>query len=116
MAPVKPDEFSSRIIDLCTQFNIVKDYSLEFHENVVLKSRIYLDKGFVQIYRNFETGKIAFAWLVDGERLYGADNTGEWHIHPYEDPSKHVKSSPLGLEEFLENVKSMISRMKEDKS
>lgn len=113
---MNPDEFASRIIDLCTQFDIVKDYSLDIYENVIVKSRIYLDEGFIQVYRNFDTEKTAFAWLIDQERVYGADNTGEWHIHPYQDSSKHVKSSPIKLEEFLKNVKTILSKRKGENS
>lgn len=111
---MNPDEFASLIIDLCTQFDIVRDYSLDIYENVIVKSRIYLDEGFVQVFRNFDSQKIAFAWLIDEERVYGADNTGGWHVHPYENPSRHVVSSPVELDEFLENVEIILTKRKED--
>lgn len=76
----------SLIIDVCADSDIVEDYEIDIHENIVLRCRIDLIHGFVNVYANFETNKKAFAWVVEGKRIFGADNTGEWHIHPYENP------------------------------
>jgi len=98
------DELASKIIDLTSELDFARDYSLDIHEGIVLEARIELGRGFVDIYRNFETGKTAFAWIVDEKRIYGADNTGGWHIHPMENPGKHVDSDEIGLERFLEKI------------
>ncbi len=105
---MKPDEFASKVIDLCAEFDIVEDYELEMHENVVLRCEIYLTDGFVNIYRNFETDKVAFAWIKKEERVYGADNTGGWHLHPYREPSEHRETEPVSIRDFLKRVEEIL--------
>lgn len=39
---------------------------------------------------NEQTGTTAFALIRDGRRVFGADSTGGWHVHPFADPSQHV--------------------------
>ena len=39
---------------------------------------------------NQQTGTTAFALIREGRRVFGADNTGEWHVHPYADPDSHI--------------------------
>ncbi|MFB6147716.1 MAG: hypothetical protein ABEJ66_02420 [Candidatus Nanohaloarchaea archaeon] len=98
------DDLASRILDIAAEYSFVTDFSIEVHEGVVLESRLELEKGFVDIYSNSETGKTAYAWIVDGERVYGADNTGGWHIHPFGDPGRHESSDRVDLEDFFDKV------------
>ena len=97
-------DFASRIIDLAAKHDFIQDYSIDVNEAVVLNARIDLEKGFIDIYRNFETGKTAFAWIIDEKRVYGADNTGGWHTHPFSDPESHQESDEVKLEEFVQRV------------
>ena len=32
---------------------------------------------------------MAYALVRRGRRAFGADNTGGWHIHPFDDPERH---------------------------
>lgn len=98
------ENLASEILDVAAEYSFVADFDIEIHEGVVLEARVKLEKGFVDVYRNFETGKTAYAWIVEGERVYGADNTGGWHIHPFSDPEKHESSEKVGLKEFFERV------------
>jgi hypothetical protein len=45
--------------------------------------------GFVDAFFNEQTGTIAFALIQNDVRIFGADNTGGWHLHPFSDPEKH---------------------------
>ena len=105
-----PEEFASHIIDLCAEYDIVDDYEIKTHENVILRCRIELLKGFVEIYRNFETGKKAFAWIHEENRIFGADNTGGWHLHPQENPKDHKPSKPISLSEFLDRIENILNQ------
>ena len=49
-----------------------------------------LTGGFVDIFYNEQTGTMAFALIRDGRRVFGADNTGGWHMHPFADPGGHT--------------------------
>lgn len=101
---MNPEEFASRIVDVSAASDIVDDYDLTIHENIVVRARITLTAGFIDIYRNFDTGKTAFAWIVDEERVFGADNTGGWHVHPYEDSGNHRESGEWTFQEFIREV------------
>lgn len=46
--------------------------------------------GFVDAFCNEQTDTTAFALIREGRRVFGADNTGGWHIHPFADPDSHV--------------------------
>ncbi len=63
--------------------------------------------GFIDVFFNQETGRVAFAFIKDDERIFGADNTGGWHIHPFNDPTQHVPL-PLAMsfEEFVKQIES----------
>lgn len=101
-------EFASRIVDVSAAYDIVEDYDFTIHENVVVRARLTLADGFIDVYRNFETGKVAFAWIVDEERVFGADNTGGWHVHPYDNPERHRDAEPWTLREFMDAVDDQI--------
>ncbi|QGA80931.1 hypothetical protein [Candidatus Nanohalobium constans] len=95
------EQFSSRIIDLAAEKDFIQDFSIDMKEGVVVDSRIKLEDGFVDVFRNFDTGRVAFAYIVDEERVFGADNTGGWHTHPIENPGDHVESDEISLEQFF---------------
>jgi len=58
--------------------------------------------GFIEAFFNERTGTTAFALIRDRQRVYGADNTGGWHVHPFVDPSRHI--SMQGVMSFAEFV------------
>lgn len=45
--------------------------------------------GFVEVFYNEQTGTTAYALIQSGQRVFGADNTGGWHVHPFDDPARH---------------------------
>ena len=58
--------------------------------------------GFIDAFHNELTGTTAFALVQEGHRVFGADNTGGWHVHPFADPNLH---EPMpGLVSFAEFV------------
>lgn len=46
--------------------------------------------GFIDAFYNEQTGTTAFALIREDRRVFGADNTGGWHMHPFKDPRLHV--------------------------
>lgn len=58
--------------------------------------------GFIDAFYNEHTGTIAFALIRRGRRAFGADNTGGWHVHPFEAPGRH--DSLPGAMSFAEFV------------
>jgi hypothetical protein len=45
--------------------------------------------GFMDVFYNEQTGTTAFALIRQGQRVFGADNTGGWHVHPFAAPDRH---------------------------
>ena len=106
---MNPNEFASLIADICSKYDFIVDYNLDIEDNVIVKSRIFLiDESFVEIYYNSDNGKISFALIKDKERIFGADNLGFWHIHPFDNPEKHIKCDEIKLEMFIEKVKDKL--------
>jgi hypothetical protein len=58
--------------------------------------------GFIDAFFNEQTGTIAFALIQNDARIFGADNTGGWHLHPFENPETHqTLSSEMSFAEFV---------------
>ncbi len=52
--------------------------------------RVNLTTGsFIDAFYNEQTGTMAFTLVRQGRRVFGADNTGGWHVHPFADPDRH---------------------------
>lgn len=45
--------------------------------------------GYIDAFHNEQTGTTAYALIDKGQRIFGADNTGGWHYHPFHDPTRH---------------------------
>jgi hypothetical protein len=61
--------------------------------------------GFIEAVFNEHTGTTAFALIRERRRIYGTDNTGGWHVHPFDDPSLHRPlRSALSFAEFVAAV------------
>jgi len=61
--------------------------------------------GFVDVYYNEETGTTAYAFIKENERIFGADNTGGWHIHPTSAPKQHRHlPSPMSFSHFIAEI------------
>lgn len=73
---MNPEAYAAELIDLCATSPVVDDFDVDIRDNLVVRARVSLMKGFIDIYRNFKTGTTAFAWVVDDRRIFGVDNTG----------------------------------------
>jgi hypothetical protein len=61
--------------------------------------------GFIDAFFNEQTGTTAFALIREGERIFGADNTGGWHVHPFADPDRHdLLPEPMSFAEFVAEI------------
>ena len=51
----------------------------------------------------------AFALIRQGKRIFGADNTGGWHTHPFHSPEQHIpQTQPITFAQFLSQVEKQI--------
>jgi hypothetical protein len=64
--------------------------------------------GFVDAFYNEQTGTTAFALIQEGRRIFGADNTGGWHVHPFTDPDRHdTLPDGMSFAEFVAQIERL---------
>ena len=61
--------------------------------------------GYVDAFYNEQTGTTAYALIDQGQRIFGADNTGGWHQHPFRDPTDHDPlAAAMTFAEFVAQI------------
>jgi hypothetical protein len=69
-------------------------------ETVKIRIDLFIG-GRVEGYYNQRTQTTAYVLIKDEQRIFGADNTGGWHIHPFDDPQRHDPlGAPLNFADF----------------
>lgn len=71
-----------------------------------IKVRVELIDGyFIDAFFNEVSGRTAFALIEKGDRIFGADNAGGWHIHPFASPSDHLPvTDAVSFAEFVDMI------------
>lgn len=87
------DEFEIQVISACAASPIAVSVAVVGSGITWLRLRAYLvDGSFIDSFFNEATQKVAFARIKDGKRIFGADNTGGWHWHPFGAPEEHIRT------------------------
>lgn len=61
--------------------------------------------SYIDVFYNEQTGTIAYALIDQGQRIFGADNTGGWHQHPFHEPAAHdTLMSSMTFAEFVARI------------
>lgn len=95
-------ELYRQIVNASARSAFVTGIEIIILEEPVLKLRAHVGAlAFVEVFFNEETGKTSFALIKDGKRLFGADNTRGWHIHPFDSPESHGPCEEMSFENFL---------------
>jgi len=64
--------------------------------------------GFIDAFYNEQTGTTAFTLIRHGRRVFGADNTGGWHVHPFADPERHDPlPGAISFAEFIAEIERL---------
>jgi hypothetical protein len=96
-------EAYQRIVDTSAQSPVVIGIEPILLEEPVLKLRVHLGASlFVDVFFNADTGKTSFALIKDGQRIFGADNTRGWHLHPFGE--RHCPCDETSFASFLRQV------------
>lgn len=80
-------------------------------EGPIVSGYAYLDdEFFLRFYFNEFTSTTAFALIENRQRIWGVDydNRRGWHLHPVDDPTKHVDTSPLSIAEIIELLEKIL--------
>ena len=82
---------------------------------VRLKARYHIGVSlFIDIFYAIRTEKVSFAVVQKGERVFGIDNLGFWHCHPFGKPENHEPIDAPSIEEILSRCTSAIKELKEE--
>jgi len=69
------------------------------------------DNQFIDAFHNEFTRRTAFVLIKNNQRIFGADNTGGWHIHPFHDPARHDPlNAPMTFQQFIQSIESHLSQ------
>jgi hypothetical protein len=77
-----------------------------------LKIKVNLKNDYIlEIRNNQQSSTLSFCLLKNQERLWGLDYDfiRDWHIHPIDNPNKHIKISPKTIKEIL-NILNLVVR------
>ena len=111
MAPLTLQEAYRDIIDTSAQSPIVIGIEPLLLEAPVLKLRVHLRASlFIDVFLNADTGKTSFALIKDGQRIFGADNTRAWHLHPFGSPERHCPCDATSFASFIRQVEENQAR------
>ena len=80
----------------------------------LLKARIAIEKRlYIDVHYNAMNGRLNFALILEGERVFGYDKVKTWHRHPFEDPSQHVPCAEPTIEQIFAEVVEVIAILAE---
>ena len=99
-------DFENQIINVAIASSICDIPRILRLSSTAIKLRIELTTGdFIDAFYNEETNTTAYALIRQGRRVYGADNTGGWHLHPFAEPNQHEHlSAPLSFADFVAEI------------
>lgn len=84
------DEFQRVVFQVAVASPICEIPAVHQVSSTSIKLRTEITPGgFIDAFFNEQTGTTAYAWVRGNQRVYGADNTGGWHVHPFNDPERH---------------------------
>lgn len=100
------DEFEIQLVTACDESPIVVSVSIKATGITWSRVRAILNNGdFLEAFFNEVTGKTSYALIEGNRRVFGADNTGDWHWHPFEKPESHLLTeAPVSYRDFLNRV------------
>jgi hypothetical protein len=99
-------DYARTIQNICHGSEFVVSYDVQILDDVVVKIRVDLSiEAFIAIFYNADSGKCSYALIKRGRRIFGADNALiGWHLHPFDDPEKHLRCEELSFADFLHAV------------
>lgn len=104
-------EFEREIISVAMTSSVCAIPSVRRLRPTAINLRVPITTGgFVDAFYNEQTGTIAFAFIRRCQRVFGTDNTGGWHVHPFADPSRHDPLPvPMAFAEFVAEIEQRAS-------
>jgi hypothetical protein len=106
------DEFEHTIFTVADRSPLCDEPNIVALAEETIKIRIELfDGGWVEAYYNQRTQTTAYVFIKAERRIFGADNTGGWHLHPFDNPQRHDPlGEPLSFVEFIAAIEQADER------
>ena len=104
------EAFEAQVTSACAASKIVAGISTVASGITWIHLRAHLSDGsFADAFYNEATEKTAFALIKNERRIFGADNTGGWHWHPFDAPDSHEPSSDaIAFDQFLARIEERL--------
>lgn len=100
-------EFSKYAINSCSKYSFIQSVEIQLIDEPIVKIKAVITSDvFINIFYNAETEKYSFALIKQNRRIFGIDNTRNWHMHPFENPDDHLKTTKTSLLDFLKILAS----------
>ena len=105
------DEFERQVISACIDSPVITSVLVSGSGITWIRLRAYMTDGsFLEAFYNEVTDKTAFALIRADQRIFGADNTGGWHWHPFESPGQHIPdSNVITFQALLKRIEARLS-------
>lgn len=79
---------------------------------IIVEARARItEKVFIEVYFNSLTDKKSFSLIKDSQRIFGYDNYKYWHIHPFEDATKHIPCEEPSIEAVVKETRQVINQL-----
>ncbi len=70
-----------------------------------------IPSGFIDAFYNEQTDTTAFTLVQRSRRAFGADNTGGWHVHPFDAPERHdALPGAMTFQNFVAAIERRLGR------
>jgi hypothetical protein len=112
MAGMTLETFETQVTSACAASLIVVGVSAVASGVTWLCLRAHFaDGSFADAFFNEATGRTSFALIKAARRIFGADNTGGWHWHPFDAPETHIPTTEaVAFEDFLTRIEERLKR------
>lgn len=106
------EEFYSQLFDALQRHVPSGDLEITEMNMLRFKGRIYIAVSlFIDVFYATRTHKTSFAVVRKGKRIFGIDNLGGWHSHPFGRPERHVQiAEPSIAAAVMECSKAIFSQ------
>ncbi|MBI3659974.1 hypothetical protein HY230_05825 [Candidatus Acetothermia bacterium] len=106
-----PEEFIAEVLEASKSHHWIQRVEQRVTGKVARLRLFLTEDRFIAVYHNAETGSISYAYVEKEKRLFGANNMKVgWHIHPYGQEDKHVRSKSINIEEFLNLLEEALKK------
>lgn len=102
-------DFSKEVLNATKEYGFIKSISSEIQDGIIFRCRMYIEQDlFIDVFYNSITSKTAYTLVHKDRRIFGADNTGKWHYHPFDNPSQHIPCKEFKINDFLVEVEKFV--------